>query len=263
MKNRRVGFLLAAHAGAAVAGIAMVAPRPSSHFIEAVAAALALSQGCLLGTWAAFAGRPTPWRLAGTTVALVVGSIILHPNPHGRGDPSYAFIVLVQVLGTSVPLLAARFVGLEVARSLPDGSAPTVYRFQFSLRAMLEWTAAAAILLGMVPLLSDEFRDLFLRGDWQTNNWKAVNWPTLGLFAIDGLVAMAALWVTLGVQRTAVRLAVLAASGVGLAIFLASMRPPASWVVAFPLLVAALLLASLWVFRGLGYRLVWRRSLRL
>jgi len=53
----------------------------------------------------------------------------------------------------------------------------------------------------------------------------------------------------------------LAASGVGLAIFLASTRPPEeSLIVVFPLLVAAVLLASLWVFRGLGHRLVWRRS---
>jgi len=258
MKNRRLALLLAAHAGGAVAGIAMAASRAPSDLVGAVAAALAVAQGCLLGAWVAFGGRPTPWRLAGATVALVVGNIILHPDPHGRGDPSYAFIVLVQVLGTSVPLLAVRLVGLEIVRSLPDGSKPVVYRFQFSLRGLLEWTAGAAILLGIVPRLSDGFRDLFLPG-----NWQAVNWQALGIFAIDGLVAVAALWVALGVQRTAVRLGVLAASGVSLAIFLASERAPASWVVAFPLLVAALLLGSLWVFRGLGYRLVWRRSLRL
>ena len=100
-------------------------------------------------------------------MALVLGSIALNPHPRGRGDPSYAFIVLVQMLGTSVPLLAARLVGLEVIRSLHDGSSPRVYRFQFSLRGLLEWTAGAAILLGMVPLLSDEFRRLGYRLIWR------------------------------------------------------------------------------------------------
>lgn len=247
---------MAAHAGAAVAAMVAAPGAPGrSLLLEATIAALMVAQGCLLGAWVAFGGRPAPWRLAGTSVALVLGIIALKSITYERDVFQVGFLVLAQMLGTSVPLLAARFVGLEVARSLPDGSVPTVYRFQFSLRGMLEWTAAVAILLGILPLASEEFREMFRPRDLCR---------PVGLFAIDGLVATAALWVTLGVQRTAVRLAVLAASGVGMAIFLASMQPPDTLlVVVFPLLVAALLLASLWVFRGLGYRLVWRRSLRL
>jgi hypothetical protein len=73
------------------------------------------------------------------------------------------------------------------------------------------------------------------------------------------------LWIALGTRWWAARLLLLALSGAAVGFFLSWVEPPgdASLFVVFPACYAIWLGGSLFPFRLLGFRLIWRQRARL
>ena len=257
---RLVGPLLAVHGTVAVATVAGMgtALGGGDELLTFLLMSLATAQGSLLGIWVALGGPPTPWRLIGAVVTLVGLMWVLYAAFPGSGVEVWAYFMLAQSLATSLPLLALRFRGLAVALPDPDDSAPQMQKLQFSLRSLLEWTTALAVLLGTLQMTTEEFQKPF-------TSWQGL--AEIGaLLCADALLALAALWMALGARSPGARMLMLGLVLVGSAFAIASTLDDSlllTWIPLFVLLSTLWLIASLWVFRVLGYRLIWRRTVRL
>lgn len=216
---------------------------------------LMVSQGSLLGIWAALGGPPTPWRF----VAVVVGSVLLiwaldtaFPQ---RDAEIWGYFILVQLIATSLPLIALRFRGLGL--TLPGDDLPgEKQRLQFSLRSLLEWTTAVAVLLGMLQMTPENFREPF-------TTWDGLA-AMCGIFGADALLALATLWIALGARVLVARVAVFALTAIGVVIGVTVADPGSTpQTLLLPILSAVWMILSLWPFRSAGYRLIWRRVVRL
>lgn len=217
---------------------------------------LAMSQGSLLGIWAALGGRGWPWRFVPSVLAIYVAmwsfELVL-PDSDGK---YWTYFLMVQTIATALPLLVLRLTGLRLVRRLPDGAAGPLEPVQFSILRLLEWTTALAILLGLLPATPDEFRTVF-------NDTEGL-WFIFGLFGADAFLAVAGLWVALGVRWTAGRASVLVVAVVAFFIIISilpSAGPDEFWLL--PPFCAAWVVGSLWVVRASGYRLAWRGVIRL
>jgi hypothetical protein len=231
---------------------------PSADWVFVLMLSMASSHGSLLGLWAALGGKATPWRFAAAFVAVVACIWML-----GDSDLAFwVFVLLVQMVAMSGLLLLGRLLGLELAddlcRGRAEASAAEGPWVQYSLRALLSWTAACAVLLGAAHYLP--------------------KWPGPGLFVFLPATAAAALfgssvatgvgtlWMSLGARWPAARIV-----GLGLAVaagvtilWLGIGNPREFWeYVTFCLFQAAYLVGLLWLIRLAGYGLVWRRRLRL
>jgi hypothetical protein len=255
-----VASLLAVHVLAAVVAIQVLAGserRPLFVFVL-VMFGQGAGLGSLLGIWAALGGRPTLWRLVGTTMALVgcmaLAECMTPVSIDGHGLPVndlrslWVAVVFSLALATSLPLLALRFLGLEIAHREPDDSLLQRPKLQFSLRSLLEWTAALALMLGTLQMTPGWFPDVAL--------------APLGLCPICGLLALAALWITLGTRWRAIRMLGLALAGASLVAGLVVLRD-LDFLSPVWLLWIVSVIGSLWVFRIAGYRLVWRGRVTL
>jgi hypothetical protein len=255
--RKRIGLLLAVHAAAALVTMAVMAGPPPGEFLETLFVSAALSQGSLLGIWAALGGRATPWRLVGAVVGLVAWMRTLDATFPDSDVQLWAWILLSQTIATSLPLLASRFWGVAVARWSANDAISQRHRLQFSIRALLEWTAALAVMLGTFQMTSEGFR-----------RWLADENVILMLLRIIGpnaLIALAALWITLGTRWTLARILALGLTAAAVVPIL--MTVPFFWTllsfIVLSLLCSFWLIGSLWVFRAAGYRLVWRGRIRL
>ena len=251
-----IGPLLAVQAVIALGTMWSFAWEPRGIFPEILIMSLVTSQGSLVGMWAAFSGPARPWRLLIVTLAALAWVWLLEKGSPESKVRHWAYFLFAQSLATSLLLVGLRFCGLGVVRRGPVDSAPEMQKLQFSLRALLAWTTALAALMGTVQMMPREFREAFT---------SPVVFSVCGMFAAFALLAVGALWIALGARWTVARVAMfgLAAAGavVSLLMLWGSFRFPV--IVAFPLLSALWLVGSLWVFRRLGYRLAWRRSVRL
>jgi hypothetical protein len=253
MKHLHVYLFLAAHMLVASICIRAMVNGPPGMFLETLIISVVCLQGSLLGIWAALAGRPAPWRFTALLVLLVLFTRLLRTISPGYAT-FWGAVVLAQMIGTAVPFFLMRFLGLEVVEQIPDISTPVKYRAQFSIRSLLEWTAAVAILLSALPMMPKDFQELFMADR---------RLFILGLFATDALLGLPAIWIALGTRRALLRGLVLALMGLILGVFLPMTAPAADskYIVLMLVLYTLWLTASLWVFCPLGYRLVWRRAI--
>ena len=252
-----IGPLLAVHGVIALMAIWILAREPRGYLPQVLILSLLASQGSLVGIWVAFGGPATPCRLlVGTLAAL--GAVWLLEKSFPESQARYpAYMLLAQTLATSPPLLGLRFCGLRIARPEPDHSGPQMQKLQFSLRALLAWTTALAFLMGMLQITPEEFREPF------TSRGGILE---LGvLLGADALVALAALWTALGTRRSVLRATLfgLAAAGAVVGVTMIDGRSRLAPILTFAFGCALCVAGSLCVFRVLGYRLVWRRSVRL
>ena len=170
----------------------------------------------------------------------------------------------LQALILSLPLVWLRLAGLKLIQfragvELPwPASESTLGRWQFSLGRLLAVLTAAAVLLGLLQYV---LRSIRLPSD-----------PRLWLFIValcvgQAGIALAALWLALGMRRLPLRVAALAAAcGAAIALhypFVGS-TPTASTgdYAMLCAMQAGLIVGPLLVFRVLGYRVAFRpRSL--
>lgn len=136
-------------------------------WLEILMASFAPGQGSLLGIWAALGGKATPWRLVAGFVG--AGACIWM-----LGQPDLVFwacILLVQMVAMSALLFPARLLGLELADDFrhrsAGSSAPDGQWVQYSVRSLLSWTTACAVLLATCHYLPEGFFSDLFRGSWR------------------------------------------------------------------------------------------------
>jgi hypothetical protein len=227
--------------------------------------AVYLSQVTLAGIWLAFGRTTAPLRILVTFFVLLGCAAGFTANFLGSTSEipfSFAMGIAVAVMGTtltavSLPLLTARLLGLRILpRGVVRPSPATRQRYQFSIRALLGLTTVVAVILGTLKSTVTCNSQTF-----EVATRESILMSAAGCAA----VAWLALWASMADRRTPLRLIVFA-----VAIVTASIGVLASdweflflggWECAIVcLLMALLLLGSLWLFRLAGYRLVFRRG---
>ncbi len=236
---------------------------------------MSLSHGVLLAIWAALGGRPTLWRLVAVVAALVALMwLCRHPDVQ-----EILFILLLQSLFMATLLTLGRFFGVELTGEPAADCAPATDGagldslpaeeterpwMQFSLWAVMSWTTAIAALLASFHYLPE---DLVRRVSGDARGWVIA---AILLFSV-ALIGFGAMWITLGTRWTLMRYVVLGAAGAGaigvlllLNAFLAPGYGPNVWeLLLFCGSAMFWLVGSLALIRLAGYRLIWRRRVRL
>jgi hypothetical protein len=253
-----VATLLADVAALSIAASADQGSPPQwPHAAVLVLFALSMGQVSLAAVWAGFAGRAFQWRMMGLMLIAVLWSRyvawIVAPSRLDDYACLYGSLLLAQVIAVLVTLTIARLSGVRLVH--PDGGnvaddgdwSPS--RFQFSLREMLSWTTVFAVVLGALRYTVDHHLFPSYLGDWR-------QFAVLSL--ANAIPALTAVWAALGVGRSALRAVVLAlatAAAIGASSTLAEVVSFRGYA-ALCLLQVGCVLASLWVFRVAGYRVV-------
>jgi len=212
-----------------------------------------LAVGSLLAMWAAFGGGPSPWRLLLVLVppAVLVSGTLSH-RLMDTAPGAWVFGFLLQAALTSLLMLALRVGGAHITR-LGMSSARTCPRFQFSLRLLLEWTCAIAVLSATLSLFPrEEFADLAGRGK--------VLFLMVLMLAFHAFLAAVALGLTLAAKEPVVWFMWLATAIVVGMCLLAAIGPEEAtlYVGVVWSCQSAWIIGSLWPFRRAGFRLAWR-----
>lgn len=216
--------------------------------------ALAISQGTLLAIWIAWAGRASPWRFVAAYVALIVGLAasewrIIDFDRYYADVKEVFWITGLQMAVASLAFFLLRFAGVEISRRTADRAGePSRQWVQFSLAAMLEWTAGLAVVLAASHYLPD----------WP---WASEIGVLLTFLSALTLVGASSMWAVLGTRWAVVRMLVLFVLATATAMVLCTLSPSDNfWDFAGFLAVQVVyLMIALGVVRWLGYRLVWRR----
>ncbi|MBN2476758.1 MAG: hypothetical protein JXB62_19260 [Pirellulales bacterium] len=221
------------------------------------------AHGILLAVWASLGGRANPWRLVVAVVGLVawvrLSASLQRPGP---GSLALTFLLFVATCLGSILLMTVRFLGAELTGDATEGAtreSPVEGRWeQFSLRSLLSWTAATAIVLGSLHYLpSDAIGDLISSVE------------ALGVLAAilggNALIGLGAIWITLGTRWSRARYAGWAAAAVvAVALMFLALGSGEMYALSvFCIAQVVWITASLWAVRLAGYRLIWRRRVRL
>jgi len=220
------------------------------------------SHGCLLGLWASLGGKVTPWRLVTAVVGVAALTWVFYETEYHYGvrDANWIFFTFLQVCLVSLVLWVARLLGVELNDTLAAEPTEAAVQqrpwIQFSIRSLLAWTAATALLLGTIPwLLKGPFGEsIFLPWDFEI---VVVLCPSL-------IIGTIAVWGALGTRwKTGRYVAIIA-------------TPAACSIVTWKIIDENLTVCSIffctqfaWILilllliRLAGYRLIWRRRVRL
>lgn len=206
--------------------------------------AIFLSQGCLLGLWAALGGKPTPWRV--TAVVIVAATWVWRIKQPAELTGIAAIVLLGQTFQVMGVLLVARFLGLRLSNADEDH----VGHLQFSIAQALSWMTALAVFMGATHYLKDPLAEYFGRSVMPT---------TASALA----VGLAAVWLICGTRWIALRcFTLLIVIGLGLAWIGPQPFPGWPWSCVLLVCEAVVTAASLVVVRLAGYRLVWHWHFR-
>lgn len=239
------GWLAALHgiAGIVAASLSADAPAPSS----AVFIALVFCQTSLIGMWGGFGHAHGTLRVVGVVLGIILLWALLGLGI--RALDSLTFLLVF--IATSVVALVTWGVRRLKARLVRIGAASGVASegLQFTIRHLLLLTFVVACLLSVGKLFAPYLMTVDV----------AMRVVVLALCFVA--VALSAMWAMLGFGSPLWRLApVLLVSGGagGVAAYVFAHGSDAFWI-SLPLLEAALLLISLGVLRGSGYRLAAHR----
>jgi hypothetical protein len=208
-----------------------------------------LNAPMLLGLWVAMADSRKPWRLMiATLVAASIVLITMHPSVYLYDMSSHLFLLM---LATSLPFLVLRFFGWTIANTRPVTGAfpdehlistpkPEVenhkHRLQYSLADMLVWTAAVALILGILSTLHMMQRI----------------WAELDLIQLGCLALCACLVVAITLGRKLWVVVVLLLTLIVAVIVMAPLCGPNSLFLTVPVIVWTAI--QLLFFRAAGYR---------
>jgi len=199
------------------------------------------SQSALLALWVVLGGGRAVWRLLAVALGVIAYFIWIE-----NLNREWLSTTLGELAACATVLVAARLAGLRLA--IPAEPLDVRGRPQFHIRDVLIWTAATALVLGLLRCVPDDRRLFPLIPNIIT---------VLGSLTV---VATASIYAPLGKGRTATRVALaLLAIGLGSALLVASIRSHSFWYYVFLLsLMAAWIVGSLLVVRRAGYRLAWQ-----
>jgi len=233
--------------------VVLLRPRVERELLDPAVAALYVSQVALAAIWLAMGRSPLPLRIVLAFLVWLAWVCVT-----SRIDRELWIMTGLMAGVVAVPLLALRPFGLRLLRVGENrewrdiASGPR--RWQFSIGQMLGLTTAVAIVLGMMQFMRVPF---FAR--------TVTGCLVIVAFATgQGLLAWAALWAGLGsrrgVLRTVVVVVAAATAFLALATALGGARGNKDFLANIFALETVLLVASLWVFRLAGYRVVFRRG---
>jgi hypothetical protein len=153
----------------------------------------------------------------------------------------------------TVPLWTSRLFGmrlLNLERAFSEDFSQR-NRFQFSIRCLLEWITIAAVFMASLTYIFGKGETFVLHRDWE---------QIIVIAACNALLALSLTWAVLSVEKGNLRIiqAVFTFIFVHVLLFY-FVNVEASDIFSFPLAVAVIL-PSLWFFRGIGYRLTWHRK---
>ena len=138
-----------------IAGAAFFIAGMAEDWIALPCAAVVYSQPCLVGIWIAFGERTLPWRA-------VAAAAVLTCLTHCLYGVSFMTTQAIFILSPGIVLvLGLLLLGRAFGLRFYDSSSHTLAaspRFQFSLRHMLEWTAAVAVLCSLATVLPSGLR---------------------------------------------------------------------------------------------------------
>lgn len=224
--------------------------------------AIPASHGSLLGFWAALGGRATPWRLVVAAVGAVAAMRLLAQSELMSDEPAmFVFLLLLQMGVVSLVLMIARFLGAELTDVRPDAAAPVApdrQWIQFSLGSLLSWTTAVAVLLATLHYLPRTAFEDFFSDPAQIAILAAI-------LGAGTLIALGAVWITLGVRWPVGRYILLfLSSGIGIVVMSIVIGSDEVHTISiFCVTQIVCVTGSLWLVRLAGYRLIWRRRVRL
>ena len=229
--------------------------------------AMAPCHGSLLAVWIALGGKATPWRLVAAVLGVAAWMWISHWFPDS--DPHSMREMFVEVWTTDLTaemfvlsglLMLARLLGLELTDTSHGDTTQAVADdtqwIQFSLRTLMSWTTAVAVLLATLRYFPK----------WPLVTVLNEPLPYAAILLGDALPALGALWLALGSRWPVKRIIVLVVASIGsVTIFrLTGGLGAELWQIAtFVVAQAVYLVGSLWLVRLAGYRLVWRRRVWL
>ena len=248
MNRRRITIflLLAVHAMAVIGACA--ATYETSRMLGF---SLAYGQGSLLAVWAAMSGRRRPWRFLAVMIVLLVIAIDVGQVWRLRNLEDLLGLMFSQLLAAAPFLFLLRFVGFELTAVPASSDGDSFRKMQFSLRSLMAWTTGAAVLLSVLSI----FADYLLPGG---QGWVEELLQILVMLGLMGLLAMVTVCAALGTERTWLRFTMfgLALLVLGILLDLVVNDPPRGYTFLIFLCSTMWTFASLWVFRGLGYRLI-------
>jgi len=286
MKNARLLAILLVAATVLVDLVALSAAADSHGFppewphpARVVLVALAMSQVSLAAIWMGWGRAWLSWRTLILVLTVVVWSrlmawsvqpdsadtlwnalvavwfssrgILSEPDGIIRPATMYGQVLSAQCLGFLVPSCLVRIAGAKLIRESdvqqPDETIRNRRRSQFSLGYLLSWMTVLAVSLGALQHAFD-YRFLWDFGGWSWWSW----WVFPLAYAA---LALAALWTALGTRRPWLRCVALALTTVGGIAAVDRLAVTRAYT-AFCVLQVAWLLASLWVVRVAGYRIV-------
>jgi hypothetical protein len=225
--------------------------------------ALLPGQGTLLGIWAALGGKATPWRLVAAVVGVAGCVRLMQAIDPQNQTGTWIFIAFAQMVPVATLLMVAHFLGTELtvpsAFHPPQPGEPHPRWAQFSLRSLFSWTTAMALLLGSLHcLLGESLRWMFRDPEFISD--------LAAILCSGTLIGLGAIWLALGTRWPPARHAVLLVTTLS-AIGVLCLRPGLSEEVEFVLVHCSAqvswVIGSLLLVRLAGYRLVWRRRVRL
>ena len=229
--------------------------------------AMAPCHGSLLAVWIALGGRATPWRLVaavlGVAAWLWASNSFFDSASYVMGGTFVEYwttILAAEMFVLSGLLMLARLLGLELTDASHGDTTQAVADdtqwIQFSLRTLMSWTTAVAVLLAILHYCPERLLEDVFDG------------PLIFAAIILGsaLTALGALWIALGGRWPVVRivsLVVALITGVVLERLTTDSYVRLWQIVTFFVAQVPYLVVSLWLVRLAGYRLVWRRRVWL
>jgi hypothetical protein len=213
--------------------------------------ALAWSQIALLAVWCAFGGTPAPVRLFGLILGVVIWARLLcgldRPAPQELSETT--IVLLLLALFDYAPLAVLRLKGWRIV-SLAVHPPTTASSRQFSLGYLMAWMTSVAVSLGLIKFCVDPR---------QVSRDPSFLVPLSIAGTSQLMLAGSCLYAALGQRHWLKRMMPL----VGVCVFLVYLHASEltsfgngmEAIAPFGLTEAALLVGSLYIIRGAGFRL--------
>jgi hypothetical protein len=220
----------------------------SQSWLQSLAFAFGISQGCLLGIWAALGGK-RPYQNALIVFLGLIVCICVTKDSGGVLWEIWFVLSAEQSINMFIVLIVARTTGLGLSCLRHEDSNDVRRPFQFTVGEILAWTTTTAIILGAARYVPrNDFSD-YVYGATMTFVWP--------------FVALPCIWLVLGKSLLIIRL-LLAASSASLGA-IADCHSRYTPLVSFPIseyilpsvFFSCIICTGLIIVRLSGYRLTW------
>jgi hypothetical protein len=218
---------------------------------------LVIAQTCLVAIWVGLGKNYVTWRCFAALVFIETWCLVLSilndywkiRSPNFVSKELFNSLILI-FLTIAIPLWIGRIFGIHLINTKEEYTPIQLEnRFQFSIRCLLEWISIAAIFMASLSYIFGKVDGLELHLEWKKILVEAF---------LYSLLTLSMTWAVLGVHWRALRIIqILTIFAIVYISILQHPRGKLATLSIFPL-PFYFLIPSLWFFRSVGYRLVWR-----